>query len=292
MDAHLVLSSRQEDIFARWQLLGADWTNDMVRHRATDEAWRTVHSGVYTRCHGPLTQRQLWIAAVLTAPGSFLAGFSATALHGYWSGDGDHETVVRAGSGGPRRYPGLLVLRSSTLDGATDKKAGIPVVSAERALVDVAADLSRIGQLGKAFREASRLKCLDAHSLGRALRGQRGTAALAALCERYATIPYYRCRSDAEARGLEILWDAGFVLPRVNWKLRGPRPDFWWPQVRFIIEIDGDQYHQFPDEDARKQALWEGAGNTVARIDSQDVYYRPERLIALADRANVPKRGS
>jgi very-short-patch-repair endonuclease len=85
-----------------------------------------------------------------------------------------------------------------------------------------------------------------------------------------------------------VLWDAGFVMPRVNWKLRGPRPDFWWPDQRFIIEIDGDQYHRFPDEDARIQAIWEAAGNTVKRIDSQDVYYRPERLIALAHQANVP----
>lgn len=107
------------------------------------------------------------------------------------------------------------------------------------------------------------------------MHGERGTAGLPALCDRYARIPYHRCRSDAESLGLEILWDAGYVLPRVNWKLCGrklcgPRPDYWWPQVRFIIEIDGDQYHQLSDEDARKQALWEGARNKVARINSHE----------------------
>lgn len=166
-------------------------------------------------------------------------------------------------------------------------KDGIPVVSPERALVELAAGLGR-RHLERAFREACRLECITASSLGRSLRGQRGTAALAALCEQYATIPYHRCRSDAESRGLEVLHGAGFVMPLVNVRLNGPRPDYSWPQVRFIIEIDGDRYHRFPDEDARIQAVWERAGNTVKRIDSQDVYFRPERLIRLARQANVP----
>ena len=45
---------------------------------------------------------------------------------------------MRPGSGGKRRYPGLLVSRSSTLEGQVTRKDGLPVVVAERALVDLA----------------------------------------------------------------------------------------------------------------------------------------------------------
>jgi len=291
MDAHLVLASKQEDLFARWQLLAAGWNHEMVRHRARYEAWRAIHSGVYTRMQGPLTQRQNWIAAVLTAPITYLDARSAAACYGYWPWDGDYETVVRRGNGGKRGYPGLLVARSSTLDGQVDKKDGIPIVLAERSLINLAPDLGT-WQLGKAFREACRLQCLTADSLARALCGQRGTALLAALCDRYATIPYHRCRSDAECRGLEILHDAGIEPPRVNVRVRGHRPDFYWPQWRYIIEIDGPQWHLFADEDARKQKIWEDARNTVRRIPSGDVYDHPERLVALARQGERPKEGA
>src|SRR4051812_33317128 len=64
-------------------LLDRRWSCDMVRHRAGAESWRTIHSGVYTRLQGPLTQRQRWIAAVLTARITYLDGLSAAACYGF-----------------------------------------------------------------------------------------------------------------------------------------------------------------------------------------------------------------
>ena len=110
---------------------------------------------------------------------------------------------------------------------------------------------------------------------------------LVALCDRYATIPYHRCRSDAESLALEILHDAGIEPPRVNTRVAGAEADLHWPRHRLIIEIDGAQFHQFPEEDARRTAIWEAAGRTVRRIPSDDVYHHPARLVRLY-RSNVP----
>lgn len=194
--------------------------------------------------------------------------------------------MTRPGSGGRRRIGALLVARSTTLEGQTTHKDGIPIVTAPRALVDLAPRVGA-GQLGRAFREAIRLKTTTADEIARALSGQRGTASLVALRDRYATIPYHRCRSDAESRGLEVLHDAGVELPRVNTRVARVEADYFWPQHRLIIEIDGGQFHLFPDEDARKQQAWERAGNTVLRLPSDDVYHRPGRLLSLAPRPNV-----
>ena len=69
--------------------------------------------------------------------------------------------------------------------------------------------------------------------------------------------------------------------PRVNTRIAGEEADLAWPERRLIIEIDGPQYHHFPDEDTRKQRIWEAAGYTVRRIGSDVVYRQPARLIAL-----------
>ena len=68
-------------------------------------------------------------------------------------------------------------------------------------------------------------------------------------------------------------------------RIAGEEADLVWPARRWIIEIDGPQYHRFPEEDARKERAWQGAGYTVRRIPSDDIYERPERLIALAKAA-------
>ena len=120
----------------------------------------------------------------------------------------------------------------------------------------------------------------------------RGTRYLAEVAGRYATISYARTRSNAEARALELLHDAGIEPPAVNIRVAGAEADLVWPRHRLVVEIDGPQFHQFADEDARKQACWEGAGYTVRRIPSDDVYWAPERLLALAPAANVRIAGS
>jgi hypothetical protein len=283
MDAHLrKLAGRQGDLIATWQLRRAGWDHRTIHHWAMKELWRPVHDGVWALGQAPLTRRRLQIAAVLTAPNTFLAAESACGCHGFIEWNGDHETVVRPGSGGKREYPGLVVYRSMTLEGQTGRKDGIPIVIPERALIDVAPRLDRF-QLGRGFREACRLRCTTANGIARRLNGQRGTRPLVALCDRYATIPYHRCRSDAESRGLEVLWDAGIPLPQVNIRVAGREADYVWRQSRLIVEVDSKEFHFFSIDDADKQALWERAGYTVLRIWANDIYHRPQRLLALVN---------
>lgn len=280
MDVHLrKLIGSQEDIVAAWQLVGAGWNGDRIIHWSRKEGWRRIHDGVWALGHAPLTQRQRWVAAVLTAPRTFLAAHSGAACHGYYDWNGPYETVVRPGSGGKRRFGSLLVARSTHLDGQTTHRDGIPVVTAPRALIDLAPQL-RAARLGRAFREAIRLKTTTANEISRCLAGQRGTAVLRSLCDRYATIPYHRCRSDAECRALEVLYDAGVDPPQVNVRVAGIEADLVWRARRLIVEIDGGQFHQFSDEDARKEAAWKVVGYTVRRCPSDDVYFRPHLLLA------------
>lgn len=257
----------------------------MVQHGAQRGRWRRIHQGVYALSQAPLTRRQRWVAAVLTAPGTVLSHHSAGDCLEFRPWDEGYETVTRPGSGGPKRMGALLVARSTTLEGHVTRKDGIPVVTAARALVDLAPNLER-HQLGRCFRESIRLKTTTANDISRILAGQRGTRVLVDWCDRYATIPYHRCRSDAESRALEVLHDAGILAPKVNVRVAGREADLVWRPRRLIIEIDGPQWHLFAEEDAIKQAKWEKAGYTVRRLPSDDVYFRPERLLALVNVEN------
>ena len=279
MDAHLKLAARQDELFARWQLLGEDWSRDHVHRRARSEAWRAIHSGVYTRCQGPLTRRQRLRAATLTAPRTYLHALSGAAAYEIHDWNGPYETVVRPGNGGPRPYPGLVVARSATLDGDVGSRAGLPIVRPERVVIELAAHLREV-QLRRAFREACRLKHTTPEKIGRALRGQRGTAGLIALCDRYAQIPYHRCRSDAECRGLEVIHDAGLELPRVNVGVAGREADYVWRARRLIVEVMSREFHPFEVDDEDKRRRWEQAGYRVRYVWANDIYVHPHVLLA------------
>lgn len=280
MDAHLKLAATQDELFARWQLLRAGCSPDEVRRAVGREAWRTAHPGVFTRSQGPLTRRQRLRAATLTAPATYLDALSAADVFGFHEWNGSYETVVRPGDGGKRRYPGLVVSRSRTLDGNVGFFDGLPIVRPERALIDCA-PLLREGPLRRGFREACRLRRTTANTIARSLDGQRGTALLAALCDRYATLPYHRCRSDAESRGLEVILDAGIPLPQVNVGVAGREADYVWRSRRLIVEVMSKEFHPFEIDDLEKKERWERAGYTVRYAWPRDIYDEPDRLVAV-----------
>jgi hypothetical protein len=271
MDVRLrKLASEQADVVAGWQLTEVGWTRAALDDWVRRNRWRIVHPGVYALARAPLTREQLWMAATLSAPGTALAGASAGACWGFRPWEGSFEVVVRQGSGGPRRLGGLLVMRTRVTE--TTTRDGIPIITPERTLIDLAASLPARA-IAKATREAIRLKATTASSLLDALlkhRGRRGTKQLRELAERYKGLPIERARSDAESYALERLGPG----PSVNVRIAGEEADLVWHDERLIIEIDGPQYHLFPDEDERKERAWRAAGYEVIRRGSDAVFSR------------------
>ena len=284
MDAHVrALAARQADVVAAWQLREAGWTWAKIRHHAHSRGWRRIHQGVYALTSSPLSRRQLWFAALLTAPGTVLSHGSAGACYGWYRFARPYEVVTRPGRGGRRRQGRVLIFRSTCLDGEVTRHMGIPITTAARALVDLASGLDE-KRIGRAFREATRLRTTTARSVLESVErhpGRRGTPLLRALATRYTRLPYARTRSDAEARALELLHDARIPPPRVNADVAGEEADLVWVERRLIVEVDGPQFHQFPGEDARKEQSWRAAGYTVRRIASDTVYEAPADLIAV-----------
>ena len=275
MDVRLrELAARQDDLVASWQLRARGWTHNAIKHTAKRGQWQRIHLGVYALTQAPLTRHQRWLAATLTSPNTFLSHASAAACYGIRGFDGAFEVVTRPGNGGRRRVGGLLVCRSTTLARNTTTKDGIPITTAERTLIDLAPHLND-KELKRAFREALRLGTTTTTKITASLTSRktpRGTARLAELATHYAHLPYARTRSDAEALALEQIHDAGGTAPRVNVRVNGEEADLVYTDINEIVEIDGPQFHRFPEEDARKEERWRAAGYRVRRVHSDDVY--------------------
>lgn len=214
-------------------------------------------------------------------PAQLLSHGSAGACYGIHRFDRGYEVITRPGLGGRRRHGGVLVFRSTTVEDEVTRFQGIPITTAARVLVDLATGLDD-RRLGRAFREAIRLKRTSAHRIRECAArhlGEPGSPRLGALAARYADIPYHRTRSDAEGLALSLLRDAGGEQPEVNVKVAGEEADLVYRERKVIIEIDGAQFHQFPEDDARKTRAWRNAGFAVRRVSSDDVYATgPEEL--------------
>ncbi len=291
-DVHVVeLAGRQFNRVSRQQLLALGLTAAMIDHRIATGRFVVLEEAVLAvapvLAHDPWGR---WMGATLTAPDTVLSHVSAAAAGGYWTLRRPFETVTRPGSGGPRRHGGLLVYRSAMLDGDCTELHGIPVTTVPRTLLDLARTVSDRA-LARALREAVRLKLVSLAEIGDTLgrhHRRRGSRRLALAVARYSGLPLERARSGAEIRAIEVLRDAGRSLPLLNHDVAGEEADLCWPRLRLIIEIDGGPFHLDVGEDARKQSIWERAGWTVRRIPADDVYERPDRLLALAPPANVP----
>lgn len=191
------------------------------------------------------------MAAVLAcAPGAALSHRSAGALWGIIREQpGVIDISVRRRC--EHRRPGLHVRSRLSLpanDVVTSR--GLPVTSPARTLVDIATE-SGDRSLERAVNEADRLDLINPEALREVLGdyvGQPGAPRLVALLDRHT----FRLSDDE----LEVLFRplaraAGLPEPRTKEVVNGFEVDFFWPDLRLVIETDGLRYHRTPAQQAK-----------------------------------------
>ncbi len=101
-------------------------------------------------------------------------------------------------------------------------------------------------------------------------------------------------RSEAEERMLALIRDAGLPLPQVNAPYGAYTLDFYWPQARFVVEIDGYQFHSSRyrfQRDRRKDNALRRAHLEVMRTVDTEITDHSHALIADITRA-LTRRGA
>jgi hypothetical protein len=165
---------------------------------------------------------------------------------------------------------------------------GIPCTSLARTLLDLAAVVDG-SALARAVDRAEELRAFDLAAVEEVLsrcRGRQGTGPLRRVLVDYAG-PVVT-RSGAEDRFLEILDRAGFALPAVNHWIpldegSGYRPDFLWPDVRLIVEVDSRTHHATRRafaHDRRRDRRLALVGYQTLRYAARDLYDRPDAVVA------------
>jgi very-short-patch-repair endonuclease len=180
-----------------------------------------------------------------------------------------------------RRYrPGITVHRTRFMD--RTRRHGIPVTTPICTLID-AATFRSDEELEAAVNEADGLRLVRVDTLRAALARagrQPGAARLRRLLDRRT---FVLTQSHLERLFMPLVRAAGLPLPRTQVWLNGFRVDFYWPELRLVVEADGLTYHRTPAQqntDRRRDQAHSAAGLTVLRFTHAQVRFDPGHVVA------------
>ncbi len=157
---------------------------------------------------------------------------------------------------------------------------GIPLTNVVLTLIDLACGLDP-AQLERAVNEADRLDLIDPSTLRAALDAYAGRPGVARLRELLDRRTFRLTDSDLERLFLPLVAQAGMPLPLTRQRLNGFRVDFFWPDLRLVVETDGLRYHRTPAQQARDQVRDQAhlaAGFTPLRFTHAQVRYEAEHV--------------
>ncbi len=288
------LAGRQHGVASRGQLLGAGVTARQIDRRIAHGLLHPLHRGVYAVGANVLSQRGVWLAAVLACgPGALLSHRSAAALHGLVRARGPSDVTV----GNRRRErPRLRTHHARTLLPADRTLVDrIPATSIPRTLLDLAA-VADLHTVRRAFEEAERLRLLrmrELEDLRRRCHGHHGTGRFDAALAAHRAPP--EVRSELERLLLELCERGGIPLPAVNVQVGCHLVDCLWTGERVVAELDGWTYHRTRaahERDHQRTTELELGGYVVLRFTYRQVTEQAERVTARLRQAlrSVPAR--
>lgn len=220
------------------------------------------------------------MAAVLACgDGAFLSHSSAAAL---WRIGFERRNAVELSLRSPfqKRHRGLRIHRrpSLSLDRDGTREFGIPVTTPVQTLIDMALRLDRAG-VERMINEADKYNLAHPPGIRRALDqrpGEPGVAQLRRILDRRT---FRLTKEELERRFLPLAAKAGLPVPLTGQWVNEFEVDFYWPDLRLVVETDGLRYHRTPAEQARdrlRDQAHTAAGLTQLRFTHEQVRYEPE----------------
>ncbi|MBA2629685.1 MAG: DUF559 domain-containing protein [Thermoleophilaceae bacterium] len=282
-----LLARRQHGVVSRTQLVEAGLGRGAIAHRLKGGRLHRVFPSVYVVGNGLLSVEGRWLAGVLSGgPDAVLSHRSAAAL---WEILASAAGTVEVTLPSRRRSVQGIKLRKADLrsDEITTQR-GIPVTSAARTILDLAAVLEPHRAL-RAVHEAevrqltgplSLAELLDRHPSRRGARALRRALSDLDLGAQVS-------RSELEDRFHHLLEGAGLSRPWRNAAVdaggRTFEADFVWRAAQVIVELDG---HATPatrttfEQDRLRDRLLTAAGWRVVRITWRQLHDDPGAFYA------------
>lgn len=202
-----------------------------------------LHRGVFAVGHTNISRQGHCLAAVLASgPRSLLSHISAAWLWNLTSASPLPVAVTTPIHRKPRPPIRLHEARLITEDDRALRE-GIPATALPRTLLDLAATV-RFEWLEKMVERSEELRLFDLRAieelLGRTV-GHHGHARLRRAIALYKPTSF--TRSGLEKRWLELVLAAGLPQPHMNYVEHGLELDCYWPEHRFVVELDVFETH-------------------------------------------------
>ena len=169
----------------------------------------------------------------------------------------------------------------------------IPVTSPVRTLIDLAPRLNRMA-IERAINEADKYDLVNPPQLRRALAERSGEPGVRILRRILDHRTFRLTREELERRFLPLARQAGLPVPLTKQIVNRFEVDFWWPDLRLVVETDGLRYHRTPAEQARdrlRDQVHTAAGLVNLRFTHEQVRYEPKHVLKiLSDTARLVSR--
>jgi very-short-patch-repair endonuclease len=249
------------------QLLSAGLTRSAIRSRVARGRLVYLFYGVYGVGDPELVPLMRPSGALLSiGESALLSHRSAAAVWGL--AEPDPQVIdVTAVSSNPKPRPGVRLHRVRTLTDVT-KHSNLRITTPARTLIDFASQASS-SELADAFGDARAKRLItDAKlkaALKRAPRNHPGAAVVRRMLKDGGTYD----RSKAERLMRALCKQAELPQPLTNVILNGHLVDFFWPDQRLIVEVDGYGTHGNRlafENDRRRDQTHVAAGYVVVRI--------------------------
>jgi hypothetical protein len=275
-----VIAERQDGVVSTAQLRAAGIGAGGIRHRVTAGRLHQLHRGVFALGHRRIGPRGLLFAAVLACGYAVISHRAAAWVHNIIGPPAlpiDVTTLRES-----RSRPGIRVHRSCSLDPQRDVTYvdGLPMTTPARTLLDLAA--TRVN-LDRALREAEVQRVFDLTALNEVLeRAPRHPGAARLRRALDGMDDPEPTDSELENILLELLKSAGLPTPVVGATVASRRRDFYWPEHRLVVEMDGARTHLTPtafEDDRRRDAELAVAGIRTVRFTWRQATRDPDHVI-------------
>lgn len=272
------LANRQHGVIARQQLLGLGFSRHAIAQRIARGRWHRVERGVYAVGRAELTNFGRGMAAVLSCgPSAVLSHESAAALWMLYPMTDPVQVTVPAHVA--LRRARITVHRRVTLKPSdTTCFRDIPVTTPICTLIDLSVRFEQ-GKIEHLINEADKRNLIDPESLRSALESHSTARPGVARLRKILDEPTFRLTdSELERLFLPIAREAGLPTPQTGQWVNGFKVDFYWPELKLVVETDGLRYHRTAAQQAKdllRDQTHIASGLTPLRFSYAQVRYEP-----------------
>ena len=275
-----LIAGRNHGIVTRKQLLEVGISPGAIQRRIEKGVLLREYPGVYRVGHRAPSVEARYLAAVrASGQGAALSGRAAGHLLVLLKGPPPEPEVTAPTE---RRVDGIRTHRSRRMDPReVTLFHGVPVTTAARTLVDLAALLSN-DELAHAVHQATVLHGTTVAHIEAVLE-RRPTSAGAGALRRVLHGDVDVTLSVLERRFLQLVHKRGHPRPVTNRLEGGRRVDCRWPAQRLTVELDGYRYHHSRhawEADRRREREARARGDEYRRYTYGDVFEQPAMMLA------------